>query len=184
MNKAVILDRDGTINIDKGYVYRKEDFVFLPDTLMALKRLQQHGYKLIIISNQSGIARGYYKEEDYLELNQWLIKELKKNGVVISATYYCPHLKDGVISKYRIECNCRKPRTRLFYQAIEEFDIDIQNSYAIGDKERDVTICKETSLGGFVLYTEKEQRCGNISYITGGLDQATNIILKREYENE
>ena len=146
MIKAIFLDRDGTINIDKDYLYRIQDFEFIPRATEGLKILQDAGYKLFITTNQSGIARGYYTEEDYKVLNDWLIATLAKDyGVHITASYYCPHLPTShigtVVEKYRVDCNCRKPKIGLFTKAISDFNIDLSRSYAIGDKLRDLAIC-------------------------------------------
>ncbi len=146
-NKAIFLDRDGTINIDKDYLYRIQDFKFIPKAPEAMKLLQDAGYKLFIITNQSGIARGYYTEDDYKVLNDWIIKTLAEDySVHISASYYCPHLPTSytgsIVEKYRIDCNCRKPKLGLFVEAITEHIIDLSRSYAIGDKLRDLAICE------------------------------------------
>ena len=149
-NKAIFLDRDGTINIDKDYLYHIQDFTFIPKAPETMKLLQDAGYKLIIITNQSGIARGYYTEEDYKLLNDWLLSTLKDQyDVHITASYYCPHHPEAVVSAYRVDCNCRKPKLGLFERAIKDFDIDLSRSYAIGDKLRDLAICgRQESLSG------------------------------------
>ena len=142
-NKTIFLDRDGTINIDRDYVYKISDFEFIPNAPNALKLLQDAGYLLIIITNQSGIARGYYTEDDYNVLNDWMLKTLKeKYNVHITASYFCPHHPSGAVEKYRIDCNCRKPQIGLFEQAIKDFDIDVDHSFAVGDKLRDLAICE------------------------------------------
>ncbi len=151
MNRAVFLDRDGTINVEKHYLHRIEDFELLPGAVEGLRLLQSKGYKLVIITNQSGIGRGYYTEEDFLKLNSWMVDELKKSGVNISGTYYCPHLPDAKIEQYRKICNCRKPAIGLYEQAIRELNIDIDHSYAIGDKLRDCSICEKTGCKGFLI---------------------------------
>ena len=121
---AVFLDRDGTINMDKDFVCRIEDFEFLPGAIEGLKLLQDAGYLLIIITNQSGIARGYYTEADFHKLNDWMLTELQEHyGVKIDAVYYCPHLPstDELVApelkKYRVSCTCRKPQIGLFEKA-------------------------------------------------------------------
>lgn len=151
MNKAIFLDRDGTINVDKHYIYRKEDFEFIPGAIEALKRFKQSGYLLIIITNQSGIARGYYTEEDFIKLNSWMQFILSEMGAGIDKVYYCPHHPDAVIDRYRLVCNCRKPKTGLFHQAVKDFNIDLSRSYAVGDRLRDCSICKESDCHGFVI---------------------------------
>lgn len=151
MNKAAFLDRDGTINIDKNYLYKIEDFEFVPGAIETMKKLKDLGYLLVIITNQSGIARGYYTEEDYFALTEWMKEVLLSKGVSIDGIYYCPHLPNAEIEKYKVECTCRKPETGLFYKAAVELDIDIDNSIAIGDKMRDLAICDETMCRGFLI---------------------------------
>ena len=168
MNKAVFLDRDGTINIDKGYLYRISDFEFLPGAADALRMLQEAGYLLIIITNQSGIARGYYTEEDFMILNDWMKNELSKNGVNITAVYYCPHLPDAEVERYRKVCTCRKPETGLFERAVHDFDIDLSLSYAVGDKERDCSICLKSECRGFLIGRDVESLHEAAEIITGG----------------
>lgn len=151
MYKAIFLDRDGTINVDKNYLYRQEDFEFLPGVIEALKKLKEAGYLLIIITNQSGIARGFYTEADFQKLNAWMKQKLENAGAGIDAVYYCPHHPNAQIEEYRIDCSCRKPKTGLFDQATKDFDIDLDVSYAIGDRLRDCSICMETNCHGFVV---------------------------------
>lgn len=151
MNKAVFLDRDGTINVEKNYLYKIEDFEFLPGVIEGLKLLQDAGFLLIIITNQSGIARGYYTEEDFNRLNNWMLNQLVEYGVNITKVYYCPHLPDASIEKYRKDCNCRKPNLGMYQQAIADYNVQINNSYVIGDKIRDCAICEQTVCKGFLV---------------------------------
>lgn len=151
MNKAIFLDRDGTINVEKDYLFRISDFEFLPGVIEALKLLQANGFLLIIITNQSGIARGYYTEEDYRILNDWMLSTLRSEGVEVSAVYYCPHHPEAKIEKYRKNCSCRKPKLGLYEQAVKDFNIDLSQSSAIGDKIRDCAICKTTECRGFLI---------------------------------
>lgn len=150
-SKAVFLDRDGTINVDKNYLYRIDEFEFLPGAVEALRLLQASGYLLIIITNQSGIARGYFTEDDYVKLTDFMRGELERRGVKLSAVYYCPHLPDGEVPEYRKVCRCRKPETGLFEQAVKDFDIDLSESFAVGDKPRDCAICEKTACRGFLI---------------------------------
>lgn len=158
---AVFLDRDGTINVDKDYLYEIDKFEYLCGVQDALRFFQQRGYILIIITNQSGIARGYYTEEDYLQLNQWMVKDLQKKGICIAKSYCCPHLPDAPIIKYRKVCNCRKPRIGFYLTAQQEFNIDMEKSIAIGDKLRDVAICNEFRMRGYLLKNGKKQQIPN-----------------------
>lgn len=151
MQKAVFLDRDGTINIEKNYLYRIEDFEYMDGAVEALHILEELGYLLIVITNQSGIARGYYTEEDFWRLSQWMRMDLMRRGIHIAKVYHCPHYPDGIIKKYSVECSCRKPKAKLFWQAQKEFQIDMNQSYAIGDKMRDISICRESNIQGIIL---------------------------------
>ena len=147
MNKAIFLDRDGTINIDYGYIHDISKFTFIDRAIDGLKILRDMGYTLIIITNQSGISRGYYKLKDYEIVNKYMLDSLSKEGINISKVYMCPHQdKDN--------CNCRKPKLELFYRAIEEFNIDIKESYVIGDKERDLALCDKEDIKGILLSNE------------------------------
>jgi D-glycero-D-manno-heptose 1,7-bisphosphate phosphatase len=186
MKRAIFLDRDGTINIDKNYVYKISDFEFLPGVINSLKRLYDAGYLLIIITNQSGIGRGYYTEDDFHRLNSWMISELKKYGIVITQVYYCPHLPDAPILKYRKKCNCRKPLLGMYEKAISDFNIQISNSYVIGDKFRDCSICEHMTCKGFLIGKNEKYEIinavnkGQFKNIKYAIDlvEATNVILK------
>ena len=133
------------------------------------------------MTNQSGIARGMYTEADFKSLNDWMIDLLRQAGVEITATYYCPHHPEAKVCKYRIDCNCRKPKTGMFEKAMNSFSIDEENSWVIGDKLRDVAICKSTSMRGILLYSESEFRDGNIFSICGGLKEASEKIINGDF---
>lgn len=180
MNKAIFLDRDGTINIEKHYLYKSEDFEFLPGVLEGLTSLQNAGYLLIMITNQSGIARGYFTENDYLQLEKWMLSQLLHCNILISRVYHCPHLPDAIIPRYRKSCNCRKPGLELFKKATTDFEIDLSQSYAIGDKLRDLAICGPNSAQGFLIYSQSENynHEKNIYQIKGGVLQAALQILE------
>lgn len=183
-NKAIFLDRDGTINVEKNYLYRKEDFEFIPGVIEALQMLQDCGYRLIIVTNQSGIARGYYSEQDLVLLNDWLKETLYNKGIIIDNIYYCPHLPDAIVPQYRISCNCRKPNLGLYERAIKEYDLDLSQCYAIGDKIRDCNICMNSGCNGYLIGDNektdiiKEVQKGsyaNIKYKKSLYDSAINI---------
>jgi len=142
--KAAFLDRDGVINIDKSYVHKVEDFEFIDGVFEALKFLQDRGYLLIVVTNQSGIGRGYYSEEDFQILTSYMLKELKKNGIDIAKVYHCPHSPDA-------KCECRKPAPKMLLDAKKEFDIDMQNSIMIGDKKSDIQVGKNAKVGKTVF---------------------------------
>ncbi|MBO5713453.1 MAG: HAD family hydrolase [Clostridia bacterium] len=150
-NKCVFLDRDGTIIEDGEYAVDISKMVLKPDAVNSLKRLQNEGYLLIIITNQSGVARGYFTEKDVQKFNNYLVNVLKDNGVEIAKVYYCPHLKGADNKAYDVDCDCRKPKLGMFLRAVNDYDIDLTKSYAIGDKVRDLAICGENGCRGFLL---------------------------------
>lgn len=151
LKPAVFLDRDGTVNVEKGYLYKIEDFEYLAGAVEGLRQLLSWGYSPVIITNQSGIARGYYSEEDFCKLTDWMLSDLEGKGIHIEGVYYCPHHPEGRVAKYTKICKCRKPKTGLFYQAAAELGLDLDKSIAIGDKPRDLKICNETAVKGFLL---------------------------------
>ena len=138
MRKAFFLDRDGTINVDKNYLGEPEDLELLPEAAAAIRVMNQAGYLVIVISNQSGVARGYYDISSVDRVNARLSELLEEYGAHIDAFYYCPHLKEGVVPEYAVDCQCRKPKLGLFRRAIRKYDLDPSQCFACGDKLRDV----------------------------------------------
>jgi D,D-heptose 1,7-bisphosphate phosphatase len=138
-SRAVFLDRDGTVNVDKDYMYKPEDFEFEKGVAETLKYLYSKNYKLIIITNQSGIARGYYTAEDVERLHDHMRILAKENGFEFTGFYFCPHMPDE-------GCSCRKPGTALIEKAVLEHGIDLSVSYMVGDKESDMTAGKKAGL--------------------------------------
>ncbi len=184
MNKAIFLDRDGTINVEKNYLYKIEDFEFLPGVIQALSLFREAGFLLIIITNQSGIARGFYKESDFLNLNNWMIKEFEDNKIKIEDVFYCPHHPDAKELHYKKNCDCRKPQIGLFKKAIDKYNIDIEHSFSIGDKLRDCAISFETECKSYLIGNNesvdivndvKNGKYRNISYCSNILDCAREI---------
>ena len=131
--KALFLDRDGVVNVEKEYLYKIEDFEFIEGIFDLCRHYQSLGYLIFIVTNQSGIARNYYSEEDFSMLTQWMIAAFKKEGVTITKVYHCPHHP-----KISGACSCRKPEPGMLFQAAKEYNIDLSQSIMIGDKERDV----------------------------------------------
>ncbi|MDI3547539.1 MAG: D-glycero-D-manno-heptose 1,7-bisphosphate phosphatase [Halanaerobiales bacterium] len=137
MNRAVFLDRDGTINVDKGYLYKKKEFEFIPGAIEAIKMLNDNDYLVIVITNQSGVARGYYSEPDVINLHNFINRELNKYHAYVDKFYYCPHHQEG-IGRYKRKCKCRKPDIGMIEQAVKEFNIDKSQSYMIGNEDSDI----------------------------------------------
>ena len=134
MGKRIIfLDRDGVINEDAGYVSRIEDFVFKEGIFDLLKALSQKGFEFVLITNQSGIGRGYYSLEDFLTLNAFMVEAFKGRGIAFLKTLFCPHAPEE-------ECLCRKPKTGMIDEAVGQFDIDLERSWVIGDKSSDMRL--------------------------------------------
>lgn len=181
-NKVVFLDRDGTINVEKNYLYKIEDFEYIDGAIEALKLLLQYGYLLVIITNQSGIARGYYTEKQCQELNDWMLADLAKEGIDIAKIYYCPHHPNGIIPEYKKNCDCRKPNVGLFRQAEKELQIDMNKSYAIGDKMRDLAICDVSGVTGILLGSISGQVLPKDGYLCSNLLQAARLIIHMETE--
>jgi D-glycero-D-manno-heptose 1,7-bisphosphate phosphatase len=145
MNKAVFLDRDGVINVERGYTHRIEDFVILPDLVENLKLYLSKGYLLIIVSNQSGVAKGLYTQADVEMIHSFLTNELTKHDIHLSEIYYCIHHPD--VSR----CICRKPDSLFVEKALARFDIDPAKSYFIGDKDRDVQAAEKAGVKGILI---------------------------------
>lgn len=135
---AVFLDRDGTINLDKGYFYLPEEFEFEQGSVEAIRLLNQAGYKVFVISNQSGIARGCFTEAQVDHLHQWMNEELAKSDAHIDAFYYCPHHAELGVGSYKKICDCRKPAPGLLLKAGREWNIDMKHSYMVGDHNSDI----------------------------------------------
>jgi D-glycero-D-manno-heptose 1,7-bisphosphate phosphatase len=144
-NKAIFLDRDGVINFERGYTNRLEDFKLLPDLMEVLQLWHDKGYKLIVVSNQSGIAKGLYTQADVEVLHQYLVQELHKSNIILDEIYYCVHHSDVGL------CICRKPDSLFIEKALARFDIAPNKSFFIGDKERDVQAGEKAGVKGILI---------------------------------
>lgn len=145
MKKAVFLDRDGTINVEKEYLHECDKLEFIPGVEEALALLRKKGYLLIVISNQSGVGRGYFPKEDVVRLNQYMNELLLEKQAKVDDFYFCPHVEGD-------NCSCRKPMTGMYEQAAREHDIDLKESYMVGDKVTDILGAEKLGCGyGLVL---------------------------------
>lgn len=140
INKAVFLDRDGTVNEEVGYMTDLEKLRLIPGAGRAIRRLNDAGFKVVLVTNQSGVARGFFPEELVHEAHERIDEMLRSDGARIDAVYYCPHHPTAGNSHYTRECQCRKPKTGLIDRAVQDLDIDISSSYMIGDKWSDVEL--------------------------------------------
>ena len=143
---AAFLDRDGVINLDSGYVSRWEDFEYLPDVIQGLTLLQSAGYKLVVVTNQSGIARCYYSEADFLSLTETMKNDLCSRGVTLAAVYYCPYLEDADLEPYRVASDLRKPEPGMLLKAAQDHDIDLSRSIMVGDKVSDMVAAERAGV--------------------------------------
>ena len=145
--KAMFFDRDGVINKDKAYVHRWEDFEFMTGAIEGMKKIQDAGYALIIVTNQSGLARGYYTEVQYQALNSRLNEHLLRQGVRLDGIYHCPHHPMGTVPELSVECYCRKPKPGMLFQAARELVISLPDSVLIGDKVSDIEAARAAGVG-------------------------------------
>lgn len=149
--KVLFLDRDGVINHDHGYVYLWENFELIEGTLKALQNATTKNYKIIIITNQSGIARGFYTEDQFKNLMTNLYKYLQMHSIEILDYFYCPHHPDASLIKYKMKCNCRKPKPGLFLQAIDKYNICLKESVMVGDKITDLEAARKAGIKNLFL---------------------------------
>ena len=138
MERIIFLDRDGTLNEEVHYLHRKEDLKLLPGVPQAIRMLREKGYKIVVVTNQAGIARGYYQESDVEELHAFMNEMLRQQGAWIDAFFYCPHHPEHGIGKYKKLCHCRKPDIGMFEMAEQYFPVDKAHSWMIGDKRIEV----------------------------------------------
>jgi D-glycero-D-manno-heptose 1,7-bisphosphate phosphatase len=138
MNKGLFLDRDGVINVERNYVYRIEDFEFVDGIFDLCAKAQTHGFNLVVITNQAGIARGYYTEGDYERLTAWMLDQFASRGIRIDRVYYCPFHPTAGIGEYRRESFDRKPNPGMILRAQKDLDLDLSRSVLVGDKDSDI----------------------------------------------
>ena len=176
MMKAIFLDRDGTVNEEMGYINHPDRFIIFPFVGESIKIFNQLDFLVIIITNQSGIARGYYTESLVNELHDRLIREMEKQGARISAIYYCPHHPTEGKGEYRKECDCRKPKPGLVLRAMKEFQISLQDSCLIGDRYQDVIMAKRLEMKAGLVLTG--YGLGEFTYQQNNWEQNPDLIGK------
>ncbi|HEY5337722.1 MAG TPA: D-glycero-beta-D-manno-heptose 1,7-bisphosphate 7-phosphatase [Rhizomicrobium sp.] len=164
---AIFLDRDGVLNVDRGYVYRPQDFEWISGAIAAVRRINEEGYLAIVVTNQSGIARQYYSEADFLALTHWMNDTLASHGAHIDAVYHCPHHPEGTDAKFAVDCDCRKPKPGLLHRAIRDLNVAPQRSFLIGNEARDLEAAKAAGLRSYL-------------FEGGNLDDFLTAVLRRE----
>lgn len=151
LRRAVFLDRDGVINVDTAYCSRIEDFRFVDGVLEAAKALYAAGWLLVVVTNQSGIGRGYYTEVDFRRLTGWMKDVFEKAGAPLADVRFCPHHPDAAVPEYRCRCNCRKPAPGMILEAAETLGIDLTQSVMVGDKQGDMQAAKAAGIPHRIL---------------------------------
>lgn len=177
---AVFIDRDGTINEQMGYINHLSRFVILPGVAEAIGLLNREGFLAIVVSNQAGAARGYFPPPLIETVHESLKSSLKERGVYLDGIFYCPHHPRSVIPELRVECNCRKPRPGLVYQACANLDIDMSRSYVVGDRCLDIEMAHRCGLLGVLVKTGYGR--GEIDYLLPSSEQNPIYIAEDLYD--
>ena len=151
MKKAVFFDRDGVLNVDRDYVHLMEDVEWIPGAREAVARLCDEGWLIFVVTNQSGVARGYYTEDDVKKLHRQMNEEFARYGGRIEKFYYCPHLPGAPVPAYDRICSCRKPQPGMILQALREYDIDRSRAFLFGDGGRDIEAAQNAGIQGFLF---------------------------------
>jgi D-glycero-D-manno-heptose 1,7-bisphosphate phosphatase len=181
-NKAIFLDRDGVLNVDLGYTYKPTDLRLVPGMIEGLKELANAGFKLVMITNQSGVARGMFTLENVHEFNDALLRAIQTHipGFAFDAIMICPHHPKGTIAEFTAECSCRKPGTKLLTDAAIALNIDLSKSWLVGDKDSDVDCALNASMRAIQVtmggkqYTQSKKAFA----LVPTLKEAAEIILK------
>ena len=152
MNKAIFFDRDGVLNEEVGYLFEIEKFKWIDGAKETIKLCNEKNFLAVVVTNQSGVARNFYTEDDVKKIHDFMQEELKKIDARIDAFYYCPHHPEGVVEKYKKICDCRKPKPGMILQAAKDFDIDLKNSILFGDSQRDLDAAKNAGLKAGIFF--------------------------------
>ncbi|MFH1386439.1 MAG: D-glycero-beta-D-manno-heptose 1,7-bisphosphate 7-phosphatase [bacterium] len=183
MQAAVFLDRDGTIIEDTGYIKSPKEIKFIPGAIEAIKQLQLAGYKIIIISNQAGVARGYYSEDMLQTIDKTVHRLVLHGGAHIDASYYCPHHPEHGVYPYKQECDCRKPFPGLIKKAEKDLKLDLSRSFMVGDKTTDIEAGQKAGVKTVMVLTGRGKEEQNMvankpNYLADDLEAAAAWILK------
>ena len=171
--KTIFLDRDGVINKEVNYLHKIDDFEFIDGVFESCQYLESLDYKIIIITNQSGISRGYYTENDFQILTNWMISKFKKNDIKILDVFHCPHLPES-------NCNCRKPKPGMPLEAKHKHNIDMNNSWLIGDTEVDIIAANSAGITNTILVKSGHkinEADSNAKYILESIHQSNQVII-------
>ena len=161
-SRALFLDRDGVINYDTGYVYRIADFTFVSGVFELVSAAKEAGYRIIIVTNQAGIGRGLYTEDDFRTLMDWVARQFRRNGGTIDGVYYCPNHPIHGLGHFRVDCPNRKPRPGMIHQAANDHNLDLSRSILVGDKSTDIAAGRAAGISQCILFSLDEES-GEIS---------------------
>ena len=170
--KTIFLDRDGVINHEVGYLHKIKDFKFIEGVFETCLYFKSLGFEIIVITNQSGIARNYYGEQEFHEVNNWMLNQFKLKGVEILDVFYCPHSPND-------SCDCRKPKPGMFLQAKKKYNIDMSNSWMIGDKEDDINAAISAGISQTILVRSGhkiDEYNTNSAYVVDSIQSAKSVI--------
>lgn len=169
--KAVFFDRDGVLNEDSGYVHTPKEFRWLPGAIEAIKYTNDRGVLAILVTNQAGIGRGYYTEDDFAALTEWMQQELRAQGAHLDGVYYCPHHPEAGLGQYLRSCNCRKPNPGMILTAVKDWNIDIKNSLMVGDKDSDIDAAHNAGIKKtFLLKNQYMDSAAFMAFLRQGID--------------
>ena len=170
--KTIFLDRDGVVNKEVRYLYRLSDFEFIDGIFEACLYFQKLGYEIVIVTNQSGIARGYYNENDYLKLTEWMLGQFNDNGINILDIFYCPHSPESF-------CDCRKPKPGMLIEAKNKYNISMRDSWMIGDKETDIEAANLAGITNTILVRSGhlfDESNSNSKFTIDSIKQSKEVI--------
>lgn len=183
---ALFLDRDGVINVDHGYVYQSKDCDFVSGVFELVKKANQKGYLVLVVTNQSGIARGYYTEQDFRDFSDWQKNQFELHSATIDYIYFCPHHPTTGLAPYVKDCDCRKPNSGMFKTAAKDFTIDFNRSVMIGDKVTDMIAADHAGVKNLILFHQDEKtlppRSQDLKFLTiESLYKAIDILDNLDY---
>jgi D-glycero-D-manno-heptose 1,7-bisphosphate phosphatase len=175
--RALFLDRDGVVNVDRGYVCTPDRTEFIDGIFELCRAAHERGYLLVVVTNQAGIARGYYSEQDFLGYMQWVRNVFAGHGAPLDAVYYCPHHPSEGVGDYLRNCDCRKPNPGMLLAAQRDWDIDMEQSVLVGDKPSDIEAGQRAGVGRCLLISTASTDSGRVTFdehdmrsIRSGLD--------------
>jgi len=187
----VFLDRDGTLIEERGYLSKLEDIALFADTAAALRRLRDAGFALVVVTNQAGIARGYFDEAFVQKAHRYLGEMLAAEGIVIDGYYYCPHHPDGLVPEYSRVCRCRKPAPGMVEHAARDLDLDVDRSFVVGDKWLDVELATNAGARGILVRTgygagdeQRPELSKAIAIVDTILDAANEIVRQAAHTTQ